>query len=445
MSKQKVAKPRHSSPEGFTTVVRSPIRYAVIEMGDYEDVKVFEKQLEKACRPRKTENISPQSYRGKTFKKSLAAWKDYRQDIVDGKYSGRSSAEPDWWYWSGHHANFGDGKYYGERGQYGLFNEPYYAAWKDYIYKQKEPDKKQFPGEIENAVFMVTSAFNSDLEAGQDHQKESNPVYVKDPCEACKGVMLIGCNTLTGIDCQDTLLIIFPNALIFGYYYAKAPGGKAAQKKHIEAIFKAPKRAQPSLFSDPEGFLSKAGGAEEVLKTLVGKLSRRTRKRRLACCYQKQLFVPEYNWMKKVWFHRYGFFRYMGDGRLLSSSLEHSVLCPVPGKKNPFHYEKATRFIVGSDSERARVVPHFRYSEIAGLPAFSRVDTYLLMILDNFRSVSKGAVVLKAISKSGTWLELESQAPDQFMQQAENSKRVSDLVFTAKRHGKSDRITLEVG
>ena len=222
MANPKVKTPRLTKNNRITKIIQQPIRYAVIEMGDYDDVRVFENELKKIC-GRKVENVSPAAAKEKSFQKDASPWTSYRRAILDGDYTGRSGSEPDWWYWSGHHAGFGDGKYYAESGQYGFFNELYYEAYKKYLY-----NKQELPGEIANATFMVTSALDSDIDGRPEERKKSNPVYAKsDAIDDCKGLMLIGCNTLSSSKVQNTLSMTFPNALIIGYWH-----GKSTKKAH---------------------------------------------------------------------------------------------------------------------------------------------------------------------------------------------------------------------
>ncbi|UCF85632.1 MAG: hypothetical protein JSV50_08375 [Desulfobacteraceae bacterium] len=100
---------QHKDSESFSALNTAPIRYAIIEMGSYHDVKVFETCLARCCR--KTANVSPDLGKGLTFaKKNAHKWPEYKQAIESCDYSGYSTDEPDWWYISGHHGDYGDGK-----------------------------------------------------------------------------------------------------------------------------------------------------------------------------------------------------------------------------------------------------------------------------------------------------------------------------------------------
>jgi hypothetical protein len=437
MANPKVKTPRLTKNNRITKIIQQPIRYAVIEMGDYDDVRVFENELKKIC-GRKVENVSPAAAKEKSFQKDASPWTSYRRAILDGDYTGRSGSEPDWWYWSGHHAGFGDGKYYAESGQYGFFNELYYEAYKKYLY-----NKQELPGEIANATFMVTSALDSDIDGRPEERKKSNPVYAKsDAIDDCKGLMLIGCNTLSSSKVQNTLSMTFPNALIIGYWNGKAPGAESQQKKHIQAIFKTPKKQIPSLFEDPATYLSAAGGEHDVFSRMVGILSKKTRKRRLAILYKYKLYVPEYSWGQKIWLHRDGFMKYAKESEYIDDGLDNFVCCPVPGKKNPFRYSQGTRYIVGC-SGNPNVVPNFRYSEFSKLSKFRRLNSYLAYIVMQLRIESGAAMTVRAISSDGDKVEVESKNPLKFQESVTKIKKYFNFTADA-RTGEDGRFLVAV-
>ncbi|MEM1437302.1 MAG: hypothetical protein AAGG11_24865, partial [Pseudomonadota bacterium] len=142
MAKRKVAAARPSTSGRPTTITQTPLRLSFIEMGDYGDAKYFEKGIWRRTQ-RKLRNVSPKPAKQKSLHKHPEQWPDYHKAITDGAYTSKSPGEPHWWYWSGHHAWMGDGKYYADEKQWGFFNEQYYQAWQKHKWK--------FPGEIPGA------------------------------------------------------------------------------------------------------------------------------------------------------------------------------------------------------------------------------------------------------------------------------------------------------
>lgn len=381
-------------------VRRKTFRFSVIEMGDYADARECEQQLKRYFKS-KVLNVSPASGTGISFSgKRGHEWPAYRKDIRNSVFKDGKSAEPAFWYLSGHHAAFGDGKYYGKKNDVGFFNEKYYKAYKKYIYHNAP-----FPGPIDEAVFMLMSE-KKNTGLMMPGQNESNPIFAKGASKKANGVFLIGCNTLTFADERVTLSEVFPEAVIFGYAYAKAPGSKRQQNSHIRSIFKSIPNAFPALFEDPEQYFKSKGGEKETIKAIIGDLSTRTRKRRLAILYNKTLYLPEYLWELKHWFHLKGYSRYYKElGK--SDKKETMVVCPVPKKGNPFKYSSDGHHITGlkPGHRDARIVEFFKYSEFRRLTGFTRVNAYLVICLDYARAWTGKSVLPLSISSDGNRIE----------------------------------------
>jgi hypothetical protein len=389
-----------------TTVTQKTIRLSVIEMGDYDDALYFEKGLKRKCRL-KIENISPVPAKGKSLHKVPQEWPDFRQAILDSAYSGRHPGEPHWWYWSGHHAGMGDGTYYAEAKQVGFFNEQYYKAWKKYT---DDKQKTTFPSEIEGAVFMLTGATEASISRPVEYKK-SNPVLGKDSHE-CVGMMLIGCHTLSFSSTQEVLVDEFAGIpVIFGYWEAKAPGGTRQQNSHIRHILNAPKRTKPSFFEDPESHFSVSGGAEKCISKMVGKISKRTRKRRIAVLYDYSLYIPEYSWGTRCWIHSYAM-------NIISTANEDIaagvtlVTCPVPKRKSPFSYKgKDDRFIVGCSKPNTTIAGTFKWKILKAVKGFVQIDCLLAYSLDyiyrKMAAKKKQTPKILEINETGTRILLD--------------------------------------
>jgi hypothetical protein len=312
---------------------RKPLRFAVIEMGSYADAKVFAQQIHRECRNNKGEedsiekgkaiDVSPDIGRGRTFAGWYAKhWPKYKEAIEKPEYSNSKdkTKEPDWWYISGHHANhdWPDNKYYAKNNDVGFFNGAYHHH-RGYSNVLKI---------IPNAIFLTTSvednsAFKATT-AGKDLldiQVKPNPLYKSGKNDKCKGLFLIGCNSLSFLSERLMFQKLFPSAVIFGYFESKAPG---APWKHVRAIFKSIKRNVPSFFEDPEKYMKDI----EPLEAIVGRLGKKVRWCRIAAYYKKTLYIPKYNWRKKK---NWTAADVAGESDF-DSAKEKLVLCPVPGK-----------------------------------------------------------------------------------------------------------------
>jgi len=404
---------QHKDSSGYTVLNKAPLRYAIIEMGDYDDAKVFENCLIRNCR--KAENISPAIGKGITFKKEKAdKWPEYKNAIENFEYSGSSTAEPEWWYISGHHSDgYGDGEYYALKGDAGFFNEIYFDAAYD----------EKINGEVKNAIFMLTS--RKDYERAKTPktllgpQVSPNPLYNKSPNTSSKGVLLIGCNTLTMSNVISQLKTHFPNAVIFGYFGSKAPGYARLQNKHIRAIFKSVKKRTPSFFEDPEAYFQEYG-QDDALKKIVGKIANITKKRVLCISYKGKVYVPEYIFASSrpkfaFWNHKYPH-EYQFNVKM--------VICPVPGKINPFIYEQDRKFITGLKKGRdAKIYQNFRYSEFSKIMNPVRLNTLLLFVLSNIGLTIKASIFPKDVREGGNEIEVFCKKIDKFNERAEYYKK----------------------
>jgi hypothetical protein len=415
---------QHKDSSKYTALNKAPFRYAIIEMGDYDDARVFENCLSRCCR--KVENVSPAIGRGITFKKEKAGkWPEYRDAIENFEYSGSSTDEPDWWYISGHHGIWGDGKYYALKNDAGFFNDIYYKAQK----------KKKIKGEVRNALFMLTSRKDyTGVHVPRtllSDQVNPNPLYNKSPNSSSKGLFLIGCNTLISSNVISQLKTQFPKAVIFGYF-GKAPGYAKQQNNNIKAIFKSVRGRTPSFFEDPGAYFQEHG-QEDSLKEIVGKIANITRKRVLVISYKGKVYVPEYFWGLEnlVWNHKYPHEKHYNVKM---------VICPVPGKNNPFKYEQDRKFItglkMGSDAE---IYPNFSYSEFSKIMDPVRLNTLLLYILQNIRTQIEASISPKDVRKGGNEIEVFCRKIDKFNEKAEYYKKQGyvNKVRKLRRNGRT--------
>jgi hypothetical protein len=315
-------------------------------LGSYADAAYFANKINRCCRYNRSTgdaiakgkaiNVSPNVGKKKSFSSRNAnLWPQYKQAIENADYSDPDdpNKEPDWWYLSGHHAgrvkadgfSWSDGKYYARLGDVGLFNEIYHDI-RDPL--PTEPVKK------DGAIFVTTSvednsAFKATAEGTNllDSQVRPHPLYKSGKNVDCKGILLIGCNTLTFPEERLMYQKFFPNAVMFGYFFAKAPGDKNTQEANMRSIFRAIKPMAPSFFEDPERYL----GAGDSLKDIVARLALKTRRRRIAAYYKKSLYVPEYAYDlgRKI---VAADFPVGTDQNSAIDPSETLVLCPVPGR-----------------------------------------------------------------------------------------------------------------
>jgi hypothetical protein len=291
---------------------------------------------------------------------------------------------------------------------------------------------------------MLTGATEAKISRPPVNQK-SNPVLGKEN-HACLGMMLIGCHTLSYKSTQEVLVDEFVGIpVIFGYWEAKAPGGASQQNSHIRSILNAPKRTKPSFFEDPEAHFATVGGAEKCLSEIIGSISKRTRKRRIAALYDYTLYVPEYIWPSRRWMHAYG----MSIIARANKSLAEGVTlrtCPVPGRKNPFVYSgENDRFIVDCSKPKASISGALEWRVLSSVSGFVQVDGLLAYALDqifsNTQSLKKPEPKILEVDKSGTRAVIDVDAPEMMKNAIKGGPQYG---YSCVRDGTGTRYTLSV-
>lgn len=403
---------RRKKKKGHNTITPKALQYAVIEMGDYQDARTFETSLKKHIPG--TRNISPPNGKGKTFSKKLASlWPDYKKEIEAKGYS-HGTDEPDWWYISGHHASYGDGKYYAGSGESGFFNEIYYHA--------VTVTKWKLAGEVKDGIFMITSRPDNDYSGVPStilaHQKKPNPLNNKAPNTKCKGAFLIGCNTLSVPSVRSQWNTSLPNAILFGYFFAKAPGNHKQQTSHIRSIFKYSPKPKRRFYLNPKTYLDQNGDDEMI--SMIGKLSKKTQKRRIAAYFDGDLYLPEYSWKGRYWLHKWAYLDWEGKAYKNNPNANNYIFCPVPGKDNPFVYNDSGEFIVGLKPGRrdGNVEKNFKYSEFRKIidAGEVKIHTMLALILQSIRTKIKppASVVLQKILRNGYEIQVSCNSSNFF-------------------------------
>src|SRR5262249_38989796 len=145
-----------------------------------------------------------------TFKQDpaiIAQWPDFQHAMTQ--------CEADWYYLSGHHGRqfeqdterfTNNMEMNNTLSRTGFFNEPYHVGrWHQATLE--DPYKGESPSE----VYMTTS----DDDWGTGLGPEDNPLY-NTPHENCKGLLLVGCNSLINRVTRGMLNKYFPNAVIIG-------------------------------------------------------------------------------------------------------------------------------------------------------------------------------------------------------------------------------------
>src|SRR5262245_40347230 len=150
----------------------------------------------------------------------------------------------DWYYVSGHHSSQfitdlnrfpGVLEFANEQEKGGFFNEPYHLGRFEHG-TPGDPLRGEQPGE----VFMDST---DDTWAGGRLGPEDNPLY-NTPHENCRGVMLVGCNSLLFRRARVLLSQYFPNAVIIGLISKEA--------NTITRIMDVIKPLGPDFFLDPK-------------------------------------------------------------------------------------------------------------------------------------------------------------------------------------------------
>jgi hypothetical protein len=151
--------------------------------------------------------------------------------------------EADWYYLSGHHGrqfeadirDHDDTRQHVNEQQFvGFFNEHYHHGPWDHA---SAADPKAHAGPHDVYMTMTWDEWVYDLEP------KDNPLFSA-PHTNCKGVMLVGCNTLVYKHVRLKLNEYFPNALIIGLL--------STENNSISKILKVSQKYGRKLFTNPE-------------------------------------------------------------------------------------------------------------------------------------------------------------------------------------------------
>lgn len=145
----------------------------------------------------------------KTFKDdkaTIARWSEFQQAMA--------GVEADWYYISGHHGrqfkSDGEGvaayEHYRDQEHTGFFNEPYHMG----VWHHDNPDNPAEHASTDDVYMTMTED-----DGGCDMGPTCNPLFQKVHSD-CKGVLLIGCNSLIYSAPRKMLAKYFPNALMIG-------------------------------------------------------------------------------------------------------------------------------------------------------------------------------------------------------------------------------------
>ena len=135
----------------------------------------------------------------------IAQWPSFQTALVDVK--------PDWFFISGHHGRQFDDDWDGidehfdahalNQKETGYFNEFYHAG--TWVNSPKKKNKKF-------EIYMTTAHAPS---LSEPLKANDNPLLAEINTK-CKGIVLMGCNSLTYPVCRDAWIKSFPNALLIG-------------------------------------------------------------------------------------------------------------------------------------------------------------------------------------------------------------------------------------
>lgn len=173
-----------------------------------------------------------------TFKSDpavIARWPEFQQAMV--------YCEADWYYLSGHHGRQYAADYTPDltiyehaNSQYitGFFNHDYHHGLWEHA-SVYDPHSHESPRD----VFMKTS-LGADF---YEMEKTDNPLFVN-VHSRCKGVMLIGCNTLIYKSARVAMSKYFPNALVIGLV--------SKENNSTRHILRVANKYGRKLFTNPE-------------------------------------------------------------------------------------------------------------------------------------------------------------------------------------------------
>ena len=138
------------------------------------------------------------------------------------------------------------------------------------------------------------------------------------------------------------------------------------------------------------------------------------------------MYVPEYIFGKRqnFWNHKYPY------EKAYNVKI---IICPVPGKNNPFIYEQDRKFITGLKMGRdAKIYPYFNYSEFSKIMDPVRLNTLLLFLLAHIRNKIKASIFPKDVRKGGNEIEVFCRKINKFNEEAEYYKKVGYLNSVGK-------------
>lgn len=164
----------------------------------------------------------------------IARWPEFQQAMTE--------VEADWYYLSGHHgrrfrsdgANQDSRTHLNGQEHVGFFNEHYHHGPWDHG-APDNPDAHASPRD----VYMSTSTADWVYELGPT----DNPLYSA-PHTQCRGVMLVGCNTLIYKKVRQQLVHYFPNAVVIGLM--------SRETSSITAILRVAHQHGRQFFTDPK-------------------------------------------------------------------------------------------------------------------------------------------------------------------------------------------------
>lgn len=177
----------------------------------------------------------------------IGQWPDFQREMTQ--------VEADWYYLSGHHGRQFDRdterfannmEMNNTLSRTGFFNEPYHTGRWD-----RATLEDPYQGEDPQEVYMTTS--EDDWGAGLGPQ--DNPLY-NAPHEQCKGMLLVGCNTLANRQTRRMLNTYFPNAVIIGLI--------SRETDALTKILNVIRPLGPQFFIDPKGTIDPTELAERL-------------------------------------------------------------------------------------------------------------------------------------------------------------------------------------
>lgn len=138
----------------------------------------------------------------------ISQWPQFQQEM--------QFTEADWYYLSGHHGRMYASDFDGSQSEIEHVNTQEFIGFFNHVYHDGPWEQASVTnaakGVSDRDVYMTTSRDN---EFYDDLTSIDNPLY-SNVHNACKGLMLVGCNTLIYKHDRIMLNTYFPNALIIG-------------------------------------------------------------------------------------------------------------------------------------------------------------------------------------------------------------------------------------